>query len=65
MAGSRACPPTGAAQMDAVMHCNAQVIPYTNDFLFMFLISVPALLVFFLMQKPAHLAYPPQLEAME
>ena len=57
--------PFGAAQMDAVVQYNAQVIAYANDFLFMFFISVPALLVLFLMQKPALLGHSPQIEAVE
>jgi isocitrate dehydrogenase kinase/phosphatase len=31
---------------------NAQVVAYANDFLFMFYISLPALLVVFLMKRP-------------
>jgi DHA2 family multidrug resistance protein len=57
--------PFGAAQLDAVVQYNAQVIAYANDFLFMFFISLPALLVLFLMQKPALLGHPPQIEAVE
>jgi hypothetical protein len=57
--------PFGAAQMDAVVQYNAQLIAYANDFLFMFYISLPALLVLFLMRKPALLAHPPQIEVVE
>ncbi len=57
--------PFGAAQMDAVVQYNAQVIAYANDFLFMFFISIPALLVLFVMRKPALLGHPPQVEVME
>jgi DHA2 family multidrug resistance protein len=57
--------PFGAAQIDAVVQYNAQIIAYANDFLFMFFISVPALLVLFLMRKPSLMAHPPQVEVME
>jgi DHA2 family multidrug resistance protein len=57
--------PFGAAQMDAVVQYNAQLIAYANDFLFMFYISLPALLVLVLMRKPALLGHPPQVEAIE
>jgi DHA2 family multidrug resistance protein len=57
--------PFGAAQLDAVVQYNAQIIAYANDFLFMFFISLPALLILFLMRKPALLGHPPQVEVME
>ncbi|HEY6577685.1 MAG TPA: DHA2 family efflux MFS transporter permease subunit [Rhizomicrobium sp.] len=57
--------PSGTGQLDAIVQYNAQIIAYANDFLFMFFISLPALLVLFLMRRPALLARPPQLEAME
>lgn len=57
--------PFGAAQLDAVVQYNAQIIAYANDFLFMFFISVPALLVLFLMRKPSLMGHPPQVEVME
>ncbi len=44
--------PFGLQQLNRVVEYNAQVIAYANDFLFMFFISVPALLVIFLMKKP-------------
>jgi len=44
--------PFGLQQLNGVIEYNAQVIAYANDFLFMFFISVPALVVIFLMRKP-------------
>jgi DHA2 family multidrug resistance protein len=44
--------PFGLQQLNGVVDYNAQVIAYANDFLFMFFISLPALLVIFLMKKP-------------
>ncbi|MGH6888846.1 MAG: DHA2 family efflux MFS transporter permease subunit [Rhizomicrobium sp.] len=57
--------PSGAGQLDAIVQYNAQVTAYANDFLFMFFISLPALLVLLLMRKPALAGHPPQIEAME
>jgi DHA2 family multidrug resistance protein len=45
--------PFGLQQLNGVVEYNAQVIAYANDFLFMFFVSLPALLVIFLMKKPA------------
>src|SRR6185437_14839515 len=45
--------PFGLQQLNGVVEYNAQVIAYANDFLFMFLVSLPALLVIFLMKKPS------------
>jgi DHA2 family multidrug resistance protein len=45
--------PFGLQQLNGVIEYNAQVIAYANDFLFMFFISLPALVVVFLMKKPA------------
>ena len=45
--------PFGLQQLNGVVEFNAQVIAYANDFLFMFFISLPALLVIFLMRRPA------------
>jgi DHA2 family multidrug resistance protein len=57
--------PFGAAQLDRIVQDNAQVIAYANDFLFMFFISLPALVVLFLMKRPTLLQRPLQVEAME
>jgi DHA2 family multidrug resistance protein len=45
--------PFGLQQLNGVIEYNAQVIAYANDFLFMFFVSLPALLVIFLMKKPS------------
>jgi MFS transporter, DHA2 family, multidrug resistance protein len=59
--------PTGAQLADQVVNYNAQVAAYANDFIFMFFISLPALLVILLMKRPP--AFPAtqkmQLEVME
>ncbi|HEY3778565.1 MAG TPA: DHA2 family efflux MFS transporter permease subunit [Rhizomicrobium sp.] len=57
--------PFGAGQLDSIVQYNAQVIAYANDFLFMFFISLPALVVLFLMRKPTLAGHPPQIETME
>jgi DHA2 family multidrug resistance protein len=57
--------PFGVAQLDSIVQYNAQIIAYANDFLFMFFISLPALLVLFLMRRPALLQKPPEIEVME
>src|SRR5439155_19626228 len=44
--------PFGAAHLDAVIQYNAQIIAYANDFLLMFFISLPALVVLFLIRRP-------------
>ena len=59
--------PFGAEQLDQVVNYNAAVIAYANDFLFMFFISLPALIVIFLMKRPPMLPQgeKPKLEVME
>jgi MFS transporter, DHA2 family, multidrug resistance protein len=56
--------PFGLQQLNGVVERNAQVIAYANDFLFMFFISVPALLVIFLMKKPMLSQAPMAMEAV-
>jgi len=55
--------PFGVQQLNRVVEYNAQVIAYSDDFLFMFYISLPALLVVMLMKRPAML--PPSSAARE
>ena len=57
--------PFGVMGLDQIINQNAQVIAYANDFLFMFFISLPALVVIFLMKRPAALPKPQDLEVME
>jgi DHA2 family multidrug resistance protein len=59
--------PFGAAQIDGLVNQNAQIIAYADDFLFMFVASIPMLLVIFMMRRPP--VVPPtqkvELEVME
>jgi len=57
--------PFGLQQLNSVVEINAQVIAYANDFLFMFFISLPALVVIFLMRRPPMLQAPPKFEPIE
>ena len=57
--------PFGAAQLDRLVQYNAQIIAYANDFLFMFLISLPALFALFLIRRPSLLQRTPEMEVME
>ena len=57
--------PFGLQNFDRVVQMNAQVIAYANDFLFMFFISLPALVVIFLMRRPPMLQTRPEFEAIE
>jgi len=57
--------PSGAAQLDAIVQYNAQIIAYANDFLFMFFISLPALAVLFVIRKPSLLQRPAEMEVVE
>jgi DHA2 family multidrug resistance protein len=45
--------PFGLQQLNGVIEFNSQIIAYANDFMIMFFISLPALLVIFLMKRPA------------
>jgi DHA2 family multidrug resistance protein len=56
--------PFGLQQLNGVIEYNAQVIAYANDFLFMFLTSLPALLVIFLMKKPKLSGQPQVMETV-
>jgi DHA2 family multidrug resistance protein len=56
--------PFGLQQLNGVIEYNAQVIAYAHDFLFMFFISLPALLVIFLMKKPKLSSQPQPMEAV-
>ena len=57
--------PFGLQGLDRIINQNAQVIAYANDFLFMFFISLPALVVILLMRRPAAIATPRDIEVME
>jgi DHA2 family multidrug resistance protein len=57
--------PFGLQNLNRVVEINAQVIAYANDFMFMFFISLPALVVIFLMRRPPILQTRPEFEAVE
>jgi DHA2 family multidrug resistance protein len=59
--------PFGLMQVDGLIMRDAYIVAYSNDFLFMFFISLPALLVIFLMRRPsfATAGQMPKVEAME
>ncbi len=58
--------PFGLQSLDQVVNYNAQVISYANDFLFMFFVSLPALIVILLMKRPPPLVgAPKEFEPME
>lgn len=57
--------PFGAAQINRIVENNAQIIAYSNDFIFMFFASIPALLVIFFMRRPPTLAPNEKLEISE
>ena len=57
--------PFGLESIDAVVNHNAAVIAYANDFLFMFYISLPTLLVIALMKKPDMMPQKSTFEALE
>jgi len=47
--------PFGAMNMNAIVERNAYVIAYANDFLFMFFVCIPVLVVIMMMRAPANL----------
>jgi len=58
--------PFGVAGMNGLIEYRATVQAYANDFLFMFYISLPVLVVIWLMRRPSFAASaPPQIEAMD
>jgi len=62
--------PFGAAQLDGVIQVNAQMIAYANDFFFMFLLSLAAIVVVALIKRPDMMVLSPssshsQYEMME
>jgi DHA2 family multidrug resistance protein len=56
--------PFGVQNLNHVIEYNAQVIAYANDFLFMFFISLPAIIVILFMKKPQMLPGAPKPEAV-
>jgi len=58
--------PFGLANLNGLMELRAQIVAYSNDFLFMTYVSLPAFLIIWLMRKPNFSAQQPaQAEAME
>jgi DHA2 family multidrug resistance protein len=57
--------PMTANMLNQVVDSNAQIIAYSNDFIFMLLISIPAVFVTFFMKKPPTLAAGEKLEISE
>jgi len=45
--------PMGLSNLDAEVTRQAQIVAYSNDFMFMFLVSLPTVLALLLMSKPA------------
>jgi DHA2 family multidrug resistance protein len=57
--------PMTAQMLNHVVDTNAQVIAYSNDFIFMLIVSIPSLFVVFFMKKPPTLAAGEKLEISE
>jgi len=57
--------PMTAQMLNQVVDNNAQVIAYSNDFIFMLIVSIPSLFVVFFMKKPPTLAAGEKLEISE
>jgi DHA2 family multidrug resistance protein len=56
---------SGAAQLDAVIERNAQLIAYANDFLFIFFIGTSAFVAIYLMRRPTAPPDPRDMEIVE
>jgi DHA2 family multidrug resistance protein len=57
--------PFGIAQFNGIVEQNSQVVAYANDFLFMLLAGIPALIAIFFMRKPRPLEAGEILEVSE
>jgi DHA2 family multidrug resistance protein len=57
--------PFGLANFNSLIEYRAQVQAYSNDFLFMFFVSLPVFIVIWLMKRPDFAGATPQLEVME
>jgi DHA2 family multidrug resistance protein len=57
--------PFGIAQFNGLIERNAQVVAYANDFMFMLIAGIPAVISIFLMRKPRRLAAGEKLEISE
>jgi DHA2 family multidrug resistance protein len=56
--------PHGAALLDRMVNQQAQIIAYVNDFKFMMLTTMPALLLLLLMRRPQRIAARPEEHAV-
>lgn len=57
--------PFGAAQIESVIERNAEMIAYSDVFLFMFYVCLPSVLIVLLMRKPPILGTPNEAEIVE
>jgi DHA2 family multidrug resistance protein len=57
--------PMTAGMLNQVVDNNAQAIAYSNDFIFMLIVSIPSIFVVFFMKKPPTLAAGEKLEISE
>ncbi len=57
--------PFGLQNLNAVINRNAAVIAYADDFLFMFFICLPVLVVIMMMRAPRQLAHAREVEVVE
>jgi DHA2 family multidrug resistance protein len=58
--------PFGLANLNSLIEYRAQVQAYANDFLFMFLISLPVFVIIWLMKRPSFaVGHKPEIEVVE
>ena len=57
--------PFGLANLNSLIEYRAQVQAYSNDFLFMFFISLPVFVVIWLMKRPVFAGVAPEIEVVE
>jgi DHA2 family multidrug resistance protein len=57
--------PFGLANLNSLIEYRAQVQAYSNDFLFMFFVSLPVFVVIWLMKRPSFTGAAPKMEVVE
>ena len=57
--------PFGLANLNSLIECRAQVQAYANDFLFMFVVSLPVFAVIWLMKRPSFVGASPKMEVVD
>jgi len=57
--------PFGLANLNSLIEYRAQVQAYSNDFLFMFFVSLPVFVVIWLMKRPSFAGAAPKIEVVE